>query len=41
MLYDVEYLESKTGDETLKINNMLIHSKYNPRREAEQICQKN
>lgn len=40
MLYDVEYLESKTGDETLKINNMLIHSKYNPRREAEQICQK-
>ncbi|MGA3600109.1 motility associated factor glycosyltransferase family protein [Lysinibacillus agricola] len=40
MLYDVEYLESKTGDETIKINNMLIHSKYNPLREAEQICQK-
>lgn len=40
MLYNVEYLESKTGDETIKINNMLIHSKYNPLREAEQICQK-
>ncbi|MBI6865214.1 motility associated factor glycosyltransferase family protein [Lysinibacillus fusiformis] len=40
MLYDVEYLESKTGDKTIKINNMLIHSKYNPLREAEQICQK-
>lgn len=40
MLYDVEYLESKAGDETIKINNMLIHSKYNPLREAEQICQK-
>lgn len=39
MLYDVEYLPTKTGDETIKINNMLIHSKYNPQREAEQIYQ--
>ncbi|MFJ6210781.1 motility associated factor glycosyltransferase family protein [Lysinibacillus sp. NPDC092081] len=39
MLCDVEYLTTKTGHETIKINNMLIHSKYNPQREAEQICQ--
>ncbi|MFF2178502.1 motility associated factor glycosyltransferase family protein [Lysinibacillus sp. NPDC058147] len=39
MLCDIEYLPTKTGHETIKINNMLIHSKYNPQREAEQICQ--
>lgn len=30
----IEFLEAKTGDTTLKINEYFIHSKYNPKQEA-------
>jgi len=33
----VEFLQAKNGDETLKINEYFIHSKYNPIKEAEQL----
>lgn len=38
--FEIHYLESKTGEPTLKINDFLVHSKYNPSREAKQIAEK-
>ncbi|WP_052130044.1 motility associated factor glycosyltransferase family protein [Ureibacillus sinduriensis] len=38
--FDIQYLEAKSGDLTLKINNYFVHSKYDPRREAKQIAEK-
>ncbi len=37
MSISVEFLQAKNGDETLKINEYFIHSKYNPIKEAEQL----
>ncbi len=37
----VEITSAKSGDQTLKIENYYIHSKYNPVREAEQFAAKN
>lgn len=37
MSISVELLQAKNGDETLKINEYFIHSKYNPIKEAEQL----
>lgn len=36
----LEFIQTKTGEETLKINNYLVHSKYNPIREAKQLAEK-
>ncbi|GED20747.1 motility associated factor glycosyltransferase family protein [Kurthia gibsonii] len=36
----VEELISKSGDPTLKINNYLLHSKYNPKKEARLFVEK-
>ncbi|CAM5191058.1 hypothetical protein UACE39S_04182 [Ureibacillus acetophenoni] len=38
--FEVQYLESKSGEITLKINDFFVHSKYNPNREAKQIAEK-
>ncbi|SCY58186.1 motility associated factor glycosyltransferase family protein [Lysinibacillus fusiformis] len=37
----IEMTSTKSGDQTLKIENYYIHSKYNPVREAEQFAAKN
>jgi len=37
----IEMTSAKSGDQTLKIENYYIHSKYNPVREAEQFAAKN
>jgi len=34
---NIEFLPSKNGEETLKINEYFVHSKYNPNKEAEQL----
>lgn len=36
----VEELISKSGEPTLKINNYLLHSKYNPKKEAKLFVEK-
>lgn len=38
MHYDLEILETKTRESTLKINNYFIHSKYDPIKEANQLA---
>lgn len=38
--YEVHYLLSKSGEQTLKINDFFVHSQYNPSREAKQIAEK-
>ena len=37
MNINIEFLPSKNGEETLKINEYFVHSKYNPNKEAEQL----
>jgi len=34
---NIEFLPSKNGEETLKLNEYFVHSKYNPNKEAEQL----
>ncbi|MGG2109418.1 6-hydroxymethylpterin diphosphokinase MptE-like protein [Lysinibacillus pakistanensis] len=40
MKINMEFLPSKNGEETLKINDYFVHSKYNPNKEAEQLIQR-
>lgn len=35
--YDIKIIATKTNEPTLMVNNYLLHSKYNPVKEAEQI----
>ncbi|WDV07457.1 motility associated factor glycosyltransferase family protein [Lysinibacillus irui] len=37
MKINIEFIPSKNGEETLKINEYFVHSKYNPNKEAEQL----
>lgn len=37
MQIQIEKLVAKNGEPTLKVNEYFVHSKYNPRREAEQL----
>ncbi|MGE7999192.1 motility associated factor glycosyltransferase family protein [Lysinibacillus sp. NPDC093190] len=36
----IEKILMKSGDETLKVNDFLIHSKYNPKLESEKLAEK-
>ena len=36
--YDIKIIGTKTNEPTLMVNNYLLHSKYNPVKEAEQIA---
>lgn len=38
--YQIEYIEARNGNPVITVNNYLLHSKYDPLREAERICQK-
>ncbi|WP_332650962.1 motility associated factor glycosyltransferase family protein [Lysinibacillus sp. 54212] len=38
--YNIEYLNTKNGLNTVKVNNYFLHSKYNPIQEAERIVEK-
>lgn len=40
MLYNIEYLETRNGGKTIRVNQYLLHSKYNPNKEAERIIKK-
>lgn len=39
-MLDIEYLEAKNGEKIVKIDNYLMHSKYNPSAEAEDFVNK-
>lgn len=39
--YQIEKIVAKNGSSTLKINNFLIHSQYNPEKDAENYIKKN
>ena len=41
MLKNLVYMNAKNGDKTIKIDNYLIHSKYNPRIEARRFVEEN
>lgn len=38
--YNIEYLNTKNGLKTVRVNNFFLHSKYNPVQEAERIVEK-
>lgn len=38
--YQIEYIQARNGASIVKVNNYLLHSKYDPIKEAERICQK-
>lgn len=40
MRHKIEYVEGKNGLRVLKVDGYLLHSKYNPTREAELLCKK-
>lgn len=40
MKHKIEYVEGKNGLKVLKVDGYLLHSKYNPTREAELLCKK-
>ncbi|KMY29179.1 hypothetical protein ACZ11_18865 [Lysinibacillus xylanilyticus] len=39
--YYIEYLNTKNGEKTVKINDYFLHSKYNPSKEASEFADKN
>ncbi|WP_374963809.1 motility associated factor glycosyltransferase family protein [Lysinibacillus sp. RS5] len=39
--YYIEYLNTKNGEKTVKINDYFLHSKYNPSKEASDFADKN
>ena len=39
--YYIEYLNTKNGEKTVKINDYFLHSKYNPSKEASDFAEKN
>lgn len=39
--YHIEYLNTKNGEKTVKINNYFLHSRYNPTKEASEFADKN
>ncbi|WP_413364913.1 motility associated factor glycosyltransferase family protein [Lysinibacillus sp. 3P01SB] len=40
MSYEIEYIQAKSGEPIVKVNSYLLHSKYDPIKEAQRICQK-
>ncbi|MFJ3388320.1 motility associated factor glycosyltransferase family protein [Lysinibacillus sp. NPDC086135] len=39
-LQNIKYITAKDGNETIEVNGYLLHSKYNPNREAESLIKK-